>query len=151
MNNQNYTTGFTIDSSAQEVFNAITNVRSWWSGEIDGETKKLGDEFTYRYQTMHMSKQKVTEFIPDKKIVWHVTDAEISFVKNKTEWKDTDIVFELFEEDGKTTLKFTHVGLHPEFECYSACSQGWDSLINTNLKNLVQSGKSQPDAFAEKV
>ena len=55
MNNQNYTTSFTVDQTPDEVFKAVTNVRGWWSGEIDGGTDELGAEFTYQYQDLHRS------------------------------------------------------------------------------------------------
>lgn len=151
MNNQNYTTTIMVDQSPMDVFNAINNVRAWWSGEFEGNTEKLGDKFTYRYKDLHVSTQEITESIPGKKIVWHVIDATISFTTNKHEWKDTDIVFEISENEGKTVLTFTHVGLNPEFECYSACSEGWGSLINDNLKNVIIAGGNQPDVFEGKV
>jgi hypothetical protein len=67
MNAQNFSTTFTVDRTPQEAFAAINNVRGWWSGEIEGGTGKVGDEFTYRYQDLHYSKQKLTELIPGKK------------------------------------------------------------------------------------
>ena len=45
MNNQNLTTTVTVDQTPEEAFAAINNVRGWWSGEIEGNTDKLGDEF----------------------------------------------------------------------------------------------------------
>lgn len=48
MNGQNFTTAFSVDQSSEEAFAAITNVRAWWDGQIEGGTAKLGDEFTYR-------------------------------------------------------------------------------------------------------
>jgi hypothetical protein len=148
MKQQNFTASITVDQTSEEVFKAINNVRGWWSGEIEGNTDKLGGEFTYRYKDMHRSKQKIKEFIPGKRIVWHVTDAELGFVKNKTEWKGTDIIFEIARKGGKTELRFTHAGLVPAFECYGGCSGAWGALVETNLRKLITTGKNQPDLFA---
>ena len=110
MKNDGFTTSFTVAQTPNEVFTAINNVRGWWSGEVTGETSKLGAEFTYRYKDMHKTTQRVTEFVPGKKVVWHVTAAELTFVKDKTEWIGTDIVFEIARKDGKTELHFTGAG-----------------------------------------
>jgi hypothetical protein len=142
---QNYTTTFTVDKTPKEVFATINNVRGWWTGEpgIEGSTDKLGDEFTYRYTPHHYSKQKITEFIPGKKIVWLVVDSLINFVKDKSEWKGTKITFEIAKNGDKTEVRFTHVGLVPDIECYDACSNAWGSYIKSSLRNLISKGKGQ--------
>ena len=145
MKDQNLTITFTVDQSPEEVFDAINNVRGWWSGEIDGSTDKLGEEWTYRYKDVHRSTQKITELVPGKKVVWHVTDATLNFVKDKTEWNGTDIVFEIAKKDGKTEVRFTHVGLVPAFECYGGCSGAWGFYINDSLRNLITTGKGAPN------
>jgi uncharacterized protein YndB with AHSA1/START domain len=145
MKDQSLTTSFTVDQSPEEVFDAINNVRGWWSGEIDGRTDKLGELFTYRYKDVHRTTQKITEFVRGKKVVWHVTDAELNFVKDKTEWNGTDIVFEIAKKDGKTEVRFTHIGLVPAFECYGGCSGAWGFYINDSLRNLITTGKGAPN------
>lgn len=144
MTDKNYNTAFTVDKSPAEVFAAINNVRDWWSGEIDGPTDKLGAEFTYRYQDLHRSTQKITELVPGKKVVWHVKDAAINFVKDKAEWNGTNVVFEIAKKGDKTELRFTHVGLRPAIECYGKCAGAWGFYINDSLRSLITTGKGDP-------
>ncbi|NOT04554.1 MAG: SRPBCC domain-containing protein [Anaerolineales bacterium] len=145
MNNQNYTTAFTVDQTPEEAFAAINNVRGWWSGNLEGNTDKLGDEFTYRHEDIHYSKQKITELIPGKKVVWHVLEANLNFVEDKSEWTGTDITFEISKKSDKTEVRFTHVGLVADRECYGECSDAWGYYINGCLRNLIATGKGQPD------
>jgi uncharacterized protein YndB with AHSA1/START domain len=144
MNNQNFAAAFSVDQSPEEVFDAINNVRGWWSEEIDGRTEKLDVEFKFHHKDVHRSTQKITEFVPNKKVVWHVLDSHLNFVKDKTEWTGTDVVFEITKQGSKTELRFTHVGLVPAFECYGGCSGAWGFLVNYSLRSLITTGKGQP-------
>src|SRR5665647_260386 len=104
MSDQNYTTSFTVDQSPEEVFDAINNVRGWWSQAVEGSTDKLGAGFKYHYQDVHLCTFKITEFVPGKKVVWHVLDNYFNFVKDKSEWKGTDVVFEIAKKGDKTEV-----------------------------------------------
>ncbi len=143
MKTKGYTTSFTVDQSPEEVFDAINNVRAWWSGDIEGSTDTLGAEFRYRYKDVHDTTQRITEWVPGNKVVWHVVD--VNFVKDRTEWNGTDIVFEIARKHDKTELRFTHVGLVPAFECYLGCSGAWGFYVNDSLRGLIATGNGQPN------
>jgi len=145
MNQSDFTTSIQVDKTPMEAFNAINNVQAWWPGEIEGNTKRLNDEFTYRYKKIHYSKQKLVEVIPGKKVVWLVTDSSLNFVANKSEWTGTKIIFEISEENNKTQIRFTHEGLVPDYECFSSCSNAWTDIIRHGLRNLITIGKGQAD------
>src|SRR5215831_4499251 len=100
---QSFTASFSVDQTPKEAYAAINNVRGWWSGEIEGDTDKLDAEFSYRYSDVHRSKQKITELIPGKKVVWHVSDSRLSF-RRENEWTGTDIVFDISQKGGKTEV-----------------------------------------------
>ena len=70
MNTQDFTTAFVVEQTPEEVFNAVNNVRGWWSEEIEGNTSELNDEFDYHYQDVHRCKMKLIEVIPNKKLVF---------------------------------------------------------------------------------
>jgi hypothetical protein len=145
MAGQDYTITILVNKSPEEVFRAINNVRGWWSGEVTGRTDRLGAVWEYRYKDMHRSKQKITKRILGKKVVWHVMDSHLSFIKDKEEWNGTDIVFDITKKGDKTELRFTHVGLAPKIECYNACSDAWRFYIKNNLRNLIMNDKGQPN------
>jgi hypothetical protein len=84
------------------------------------------------------------EVIPDEKVVWLVTYSQLNFINDKSEWTNTQIVFELNEVDNKTQVKFTHIGLAPEVECFDACSSAWSEYILRSLFMLITTGKGRP-------
>jgi len=137
MNDENLTITFTVGQTPEEAFAAINNVRGWWSGEIEGNTDRLGDEFTYRYDDVHRSKQKITELIPGRRVVWHVLEGYVNFTRDKTEWTGTDVTFDISRMGDKTQVRFTHVGLVPEYECFDSCSNAWGFYINRRLRSLI--------------
>jgi uncharacterized protein YndB with AHSA1/START domain len=137
MNDEGYSTAFTVSQSPEAVFAAITDVRSWWTGEIDGDTDTLGGEFTYRYEDAHYSKQKITELVPGRLVVWLVLDARLPFTKDPAEWKGTEIHFDIAPQGDATEVRFTHVGLVPEVECFDACSNAWAFYINGSLRESI--------------
>lgn len=149
MSDQEYSTSFTVDQSAEKAFNAVNNVRGWWSQAIEGDTDKLGAVFYYHYRDVHRCTFKITEFIPGKKVVWHVLQNYFDFVKDKAEWTGTDVVFEISRKGGKTEVHFKHVGLVPEYECYKICSDAWGSYITGSLHDLITKGKGQPNPIEE--
>ena len=146
MTNPNFTATLLVDQSPKDTFKAITNVRGWWSEEIEGNAEELNDEFLYQYKDIHNCKMKLIEVIPDKKVVWQVLDNYFSFTSDKSEWKDTKVVFEIAEKGKQTQLQFTHIGLVPDYECYDACVNGWTHYIQHSLLSLITTGKGQPNS-----
>jgi hypothetical protein len=146
MPEQNLTHSLVVDQSPADVYAAINNVRLWWSLDITGPTDTLGGVFEFRYKDMHLTTQRISELVPDRKVVWHVLDSQLNFVADKTEWTGTDIVFEINPRGGKTELVFTHIGLHPGVECYEQCNKGWAFYVGESLRDLITTGKGQPAA-----
>jgi len=143
MTAHDFTTTLLVDQSPKEVFNAVNKPQNWWSGEIEGSSAKLNDEFTYRYKEFHFSKQRVVEMISDQKVVWLVTDSSINYTEDINEWTGTKISFEITEKDGKTELRFSHIGLNSGIECFDACSNAWTQIIQEGLFSLITTGKSE--------
>ena len=145
MNTQNFTASFQVDQTPKKVFDAIKNVRNWWSKEIEGSTNELNDEFNYHYKDVHICRMKLVKVVPNKRVVWKVISNYFNFTKDKNEWTGDKIIFDISEKNGKAQLHFTHEGLSPEYECYEACHDGWSNYINKSLYNLITTGKGQPN------
>lgn len=144
MKKQDYTIQLVVDIPADAVFKSINNVAAWWTDDLKGSSKKLNDVFAVQFADMHVSTQKIVEFIPDKRIVWLVTESSLSFIKDKSEWTNTKIVFDLTQKNDQTYIQFEHIGLTAEIECYKDCTKGWDYYIKGSLFKLLTTGKGTP-------
>ncbi|MEP6750979.1 MAG: SRPBCC domain-containing protein [Bacteroidota bacterium] len=143
MKKQDFNCSITANVNAEEAMMAISHVYDWWTKDFTGRAEKLNDEFTISFGETFV-KIKITTLIPDTKVVWTVTDCYLHWLKDKTEWKKTKIIFDISTENNQTTVHFTHQGLLPEVECYDMCVKGWTQYIPGSLLKLMKEGVGQP-------
>ncbi len=145
MKTTDFSTTILVDQAPEVAFKAINNVRGWWSEEIEGNTSKLNDEFTYHYEDVHYCQMKLVEVVPNEKVVWFVKYNYFKFTKDKSEWTGTKISFEISEKNGKTQIRVTHHGLNPEYECFDICSNAWTQYVQQSLFGLITTGTGKPN------
>ncbi|MGV9385466.1 SRPBCC family protein [Nonomuraea sp. NPDC003707] len=151
------TATMTVDRTPEQVFEAITNVRGWWSENLIGHSAALHDEFVftddseYAGETVRAKKGlrfarfQITEFVPGRRVVWHVVDSDNTGLDDRDEWTDTNVIFDITTDAQGTTLHFTHEGLTAaESACFEACSRAWTFFITKSLPQLLTTGAGQP-------
>ncbi|HXB42469.1 MAG TPA: SRPBCC domain-containing protein [Puia sp.] len=144
MENQNYQATITVSQSANEVFKSINSVSKWWMENLEGDSENLNGKFTVDFGDDNFVTHKLVEVIPNKKVVWLVTDCYLSWFKDKTEWTNTKMSFEISTKGNSTVINFTHIGLIPEVECYDMCVKGWDQYVKGSLFKLITEGTGLP-------
>jgi hypothetical protein len=150
MATSDFTITLSVDRTPNEAFDAINNVRGWWTEDMEGSSQKLNDEFTVRFfDDIQVTTQKLVDVVPDKKVVWLVTESDLNFLEDQNEWTGTKISFEITRKNNQTQIHFTHLGLVPEIECYKDCSVGWKRYINGSLLHLLTEGKGKPELKLE--
>lgn len=158
MSHTDYLTAtMSVDRTPEAVFAAITNVRGWWSENIIGDTAALHDEFVFTDDSSYPGETarenrgirfcrfQITEVVPGERMVWHVVDADITFIDDRDEWTDTTVIFDITATSEGAILRFVHEGLTAaESECFEACSAGWTFYVTQSLPRLITSGTGQP-------
>ena len=148
-NAQNYTVTIVVAKSPHVVFTSLSDVSKWWGGkDLEGRTTRLGDEFTITHlearpphSDVHYSKQKVIELVPDRKVVWLITESRLAWLeRDKQEWTNTRLVFQITPKGENALLRFTHEGLVPRKECYARCTDGWNMVIKDWLFHFITDG-----------
>ena len=129
-----------FNAPVSKVWKALTDkdeMKNWYF-DLKEFKPELGFKFQFtggpspEKQYVHLC--EVTEVVPHKKLTysWRYQGySGISFV-----------TFELVEQENKTLLKLTHAGLEsfpnePDFAVKNF-EMGWDSIINTSLKNYLE-------------
>ena len=144
MKKDNYTASIAVNKKAADVFRKINQVSGWWTENMEGGSNQLNDVFTVHFGETFVN-FKVTEYVPAKKVAWLVTDCYLHWLNDKKEWKGTEVVFDISEQNDMTKVNFTHIGLEPQVECYNDCVKGWDQYVKSSLVNFIMKGKGQPE------
>ena len=144
MTQKDYSSTIIANLTTKEVFDRISRISDWWTKGFTGDSSQVGDRFTVRFGDTFVD-FNIIEVIPHKRIVWHVTNCNLHWIQDKTEWKDTKIIWEVSSEDGTTRLSMTHLGLAPGIECYEDCKTGWNFYVGESLKKLLTENTGMPD------
>ena len=143
MQNKSFQSGITANISASEAIKKISKVADWWGVNFSGNSEKQNDKFVVKMGGDSFFNFTVAEIIPDKRVVWLVTDCHMPWYADKKEWANTKLIFDLSENVGVTSLNFTHDGLTPEIQCYKDCELGWTHWIKTSLYSYFTTGTGQ--------
>ena len=144
---QDFSYSFTVNASPKEVMKKINQVNSWWAKNFKGSARKVNDEFSVYFGKPGDTfvDFKIAELIPEKKVVWLATDCNLHWINDKKEWKNNEIIWNLAEMNGKTTVDFVHKGMNSESECYESCKPGWTHHIKDSLVKLIEKGTGFPE------
>ncbi len=149
MTKQDFTLTISVEQTPDEVFDAICNVRGWWSQAVEGATDHAGAVFYYHYEDVHRCTIQITELVPGKRVAWRVLHNAFNFVKDPAEWNGTEILFEISKRRDHTDVRFTHVGLVRAYECYDVCADAWSHYITGSLRDLIVTGRGAPNSMQE--
>jgi hypothetical protein len=143
MAKKNFHTTIKVNASTEEAMKKIGQVNKWWAKKVKGKTEKLNDKFTVDFGETYVD-FTISELVPNKKVVWKVTDCNLNWIKNKKEWNDTEVAFILSEKKSATQIDFTHIGLVPSAECYEDCEVGWTEHVTLSLVKFINEGIGMP-------
>jgi methyltransferase-like protein len=104
-----YSVEIELAKTPNDVFNHLINLSKWWPEDFEGESIKLNNDFILRTGDSHYSKNKVVEFVPDRKLVWLTTESIRK--SDNFDWSGTKMIFEITPKGGYTQLKFTYDGV----------------------------------------
>ena len=72
----------TVKASANETMKKISQVNLWWAKNFKGKASKLNDDFSVHFGDIFVD-FRISEVIPEKKIIWLVTDCNLGWIKDE--------------------------------------------------------------------
>lgn len=121
-----------ISSSPAKVFRAVTEPKhliNWWPLTCEG-VPKLGSTYNLFFGEEYNWFGEVIRFTEDKSFHIKMTDSD-------EDWQTTSFGFELENINGKTRVKFQHVGWPSCNDHFRKSSFCW-ALLLQGLKNYVE-------------
>lgn len=143
MKQQDYQCSITAPVSPEEAFDGINDVAGWWAKNTEGYSESLHDVFTVRFGETYVTFE-IIGFVPSQRVIWLVTGCNLHWIKNKTEWTGTSIVWEIWDTGDGVRIDMTHHGLVPNAECFEDCHAGWDDHIKNSLVKYLTEKVGMP-------
>ena len=132
-----------IKASLQECYEALSTIEGisgWWTEQTSG-TSQIGKTIVVQFfspegKELGSMNMKVKALEPEKKVHWTIT-------AGPEEWINTDVIFDLHQEEDYTIILFGHRNWREEVEFTAHCSMKW-GIFMLSLKEFVETGKGRP-------
>lgn len=111
-------------------------IAGWWSDTVTGSASAVGDEFHVKFPTTDVVFDLVVSDLTETSVEWTVP-------KSPPWWQGTAIRFELSENEGATSVLFTHRGFDPDDPGISVYTPAWVGFLN-NLMAVAENGQPSP-------
>lgn len=110
-----------IEAPAAKVFPLVatgTGFKEWWAADVTKSVTTVELGFFKRNTVYRLQLARVLEPLAAE---WRCTSGQ--------EWDGTRIVFDLKEDKGKTTVRFTHADWKAETDYFVSCNTTWGELM----------------------
>ncbi|RED75029.1 SRPBCC family protein [Cohnella phaseoli] len=128
----------TVHAPASKVYETLTaaeGLSEIWTNELI-VNNQIGFVNEFRFGSDDVTKMKIEELIPNKKVVWHCIDSD-------AEWIGTMISFDIEEKNGKSFLTLRHMNWKEVTPFYRSCNYNWAFFLYS-LKCYCEDGEGIP-------
>jgi uncharacterized protein YndB with AHSA1/START domain len=137
-----YASRVIVHASRERVFGALGTLdgpRGWWTPLVSGSAAS-GGELRFAFEGLDETiVMRVDVARRPSAVHWWCVDHT-----GHPEWVGTKLTFDFLERGpGQSELRFRHIGLVPELECYGVCERGWNSFL-PSIVAYVEQGQGSP-------
>ncbi|QTH45211.1 SRPBCC domain-containing protein [Cohnella sp. LGH] len=128
----------TVHAPASKVYETLTTAEGLseiWTNELI-VNNQIGFINEFRFGSDDVTKMKIEELIPNKKVVWHCIDSD-------AEWIGTMISFDIVEKNGKSFITLRHMNWKEVTPFYRSCNYNWAFFLYS-LKCYCEDGEGIP-------
>jgi uncharacterized protein YndB with AHSA1/START domain len=140
---------FSVNASPSRVFDALTDenhISRWWTPDctLDG---KAGGHATFEFKNANgrldgYSLMRIEKLVPGELVEWKCIEQDY---QGNNDWIGTTIRFRLSDNGrGGTNIDFAHLDWKSTEGTYQRCTDGWNHVLQTSLKNYLETGRGEP-------
>jgi uncharacterized protein YndB with AHSA1/START domain len=123
------------------LFTSAVGVSRWW-GPTEGDAAAGGTLVT-SFGDHGVNAMRVLEAEPAR-VVWEPVAPDRTMPTGHTqEWLDTRMEFDIVPAGTGTELRFRHVGLTPQLDCWEACTAAWTYFM-ASIDTFAKTGTGTP-------
>lgn len=141
---EDFTTVLNLPASPATVsalFTSAAGVSRWW-GPTEGDAT-VGGTLVTSFGEYGVNTMRVLEAGPTR-VVWEsIASDGITPTGHTKEWLGTTMEFDIIPAGAGSELRFRHVGLTPQLECWDDCFAAWTHFM-ASIQTLAETGTGTP-------